>query len=331
MSVESVFEHREQVRKPGWQKALPWIVGVVVVGAVLGFVGYKWSNTGESTAPPLTHLPADARSAVPATVKLTPEATRVAREFIQTAVARKNLPKAYGLVTEQIKQGQTLKSWNSGNIAVIPYPVDAIKYAPMKIDFSYPSEAQIQVALLPKPGVKVRSQLFLMDLVKRNGKWLVNSWVPRSTPPVPNGSAKNGAGGQPSPNARSALVAPVPPPVVLERRVADGRRCSNRGCDCRREHGRVEQDTAVRPAGVGLPRAGADEADRRGPRGALPDVLALHPDGGRAEASRFGVGDARARDARGSDAQVVGHGVQQRDPVSRSGHRDVGHPLCLQG
>ena len=65
----------------------------------------------------------------------------------------------------------------------------------MKIDFSYPNEAQIQVALLPKAGVKVRSQLFIMDLVKRNGKWLVNAWVPRSTPPVPNGSANNGAGG----------------------------------------------------------------------------------------------------------------------------------------
>ena len=104
-------------------------------------------------------------------------------------------PQAYALVTEQIRQGQSLKSWNTGNIAVIPYPVDAIKYAPMKIDFSYPNEAQIQVALLPKAGAKVRSQLFLMDLVKRNGKWLVNSWVPRSTPPVPNGSANNGAGG----------------------------------------------------------------------------------------------------------------------------------------
>jgi hypothetical protein len=195
MSAETIFEHREPVRKPGWQKALPWIVGVVVVGALLGFVGYKWSNTGESTATPLTNLPADDRSAVPATVKLTPEATKVAREFIQTAVARKNLPKAYALVTDQIKQGQTLKSWSTGNIAVIPYPVDAIKYAPMKIDFSYPNEAQIQVALLPKAGVKVRSQLFIMDLVKRNGKWLVNAWVPRSTPPVPNGSANNGAGG----------------------------------------------------------------------------------------------------------------------------------------
>ena len=94
----------------------------------------------------------------------------MARRFIQTAVARKNLPQAYALVTDQIQQGQSLKSWNTGNIAVIPYPVDAIKYAPMKIDFSYPNEAQIQVALLPKAGAKVRSQLFLMDLVKRNGQ-----------------------------------------------------------------------------------------------------------------------------------------------------------------
>lgn len=195
MSAETIFEHREPVRKPGWRKALPWIVGVVAVGALVGFIGYKWSNTGTSTATPLTNLPADDRSVVPATVKLTPEATRVARQFIQTAVARKNLPKAYTLVTEQIRQGQSLKSWNTGNIAVIPYPVDAIKYAPMKIDFSYPNEAQIQVALLPKEGVKIRSQLFLMDLVKRDGKWLVNAWTPRSTPPVPNGSANNGAGG----------------------------------------------------------------------------------------------------------------------------------------
>jgi hypothetical protein len=195
MSAETIFEHREPVRKPGWRKALPWIVGVVAVGALVGFIGYKWSNTGTSTATPLTNLPADDRSVVPATVKLTPEATQVARQFIQTAVARKNLPKAYTLVTEQIRQGQSLKSWNTGNIAVIPYPVDAIKYAPMKIDFSYPNEAQIQVALLPKEGVKIRSQLFLMDLVRRNGKWLVNAWTPRSTPPVPNGSSNNGAGG----------------------------------------------------------------------------------------------------------------------------------------
>ena len=190
--AESIFRPEIQ-RRPGWQKALPWIVAVVLVGSAIA-AGIIWSNTGKSSATPLTNEPATDVSKVPATVKLTPGATRVARRFIETAVARKSLPEAYNLVTQQIKQGQTLKSWNTGNIAVIPYPVDQIKYAPMKIDFSYPKEAQIQVALLPKAGAKVKSQLFIMDLVKVNGKWLVNSWVPRSSPMVPNGSANNGAG-----------------------------------------------------------------------------------------------------------------------------------------
>jgi hypothetical protein len=188
MSAESVFEHREPVRKPGWRKALPWIIGVVAVGAIVGFLGYRYSNTGHSTATPLIDKPATDVSRVPQTVKLTPGATRVARQFIETAVARKNLKTAYGLVTNAIRQGQSLRQWNTGNIAVVPYPVEAVKYAPMKVDFSYPREALIEIALLPKQGSKVKGQLFAMDLVKRDGKWLVNGWYPRSTPPVPSAS-----------------------------------------------------------------------------------------------------------------------------------------------
>jgi len=192
MSADTTFEHREPIRKPGWQKALPWILVVLVVGAVVAVVGIKYANTGHTTATPLTNKPALDVSKVPATVKLPHGATVVARRFIETAVARKNLSQAYSLVTEEIRQGQSLKSWNTGNIAVVPYPVVDVKYAPMKIDFSYPNEALIEIALLPKKGSKVRGILFSMDLVRRKGKWLVNSWVPRTSPPVPNGSSNNG-------------------------------------------------------------------------------------------------------------------------------------------
>ena len=194
VDLDSIFEHRAPIRKPGWRKALPWVVGVVVVGAIVAAIGWKYSNTGHSTATPLTNIPAKDVSKNPATVKLQPEAMSVARRFIQTAVARKHLPTAYSLVTEQIRQGQSLKSWNTGNIAVIPYPVDELKYAPMKIDFSYPKEALIEVAMLPKKGAKVRPLIFQMDLVKRDGKWLVNGWTPRSSPPVPSGSENSGGG-----------------------------------------------------------------------------------------------------------------------------------------
>lgn len=193
MSVSTDIFHPEIKTRPGWRKALPWVVFVVLVGSAIA-AGIIWSNTGHSTQTPLTNKPAVDVSKIPPTVKLPAGATKVARQFIETAVARKHLDQAYGIVTEEIRQGQSLASWKTGNIAVIPYPVDAIQYAPMKIDFSYPKEAQIEVALLPKKGSKVRSQLFLMDLVKRDGKWLVNGWVPRSSPPVPNGSANNGAG-----------------------------------------------------------------------------------------------------------------------------------------
>jgi hypothetical protein len=194
MSADTIFEHREPIRKPGWRKALPWVLVVLVVGVVIAIVAIKYSNTGHSTATPLTNKPAVDDSKVPPTVKLTPGATTVARRFIESAVARKNLGESYSIVTEEIRQGQSLKSWKTGNIAVVPYPVVDVKYAPMKIDFSYPAEAQIEVALLPKTGTKVKGQLFIMDIVKRGGKWLVNSWVPRSSPPVPNGSSNNGAG-----------------------------------------------------------------------------------------------------------------------------------------
>ena len=190
-----IFQRRERVKKPGWRKALPWVLGVAVLAAVIGVLVWKYSDTGTSLETPLSTVAADDRSQVPKTAKLDPAAKRVARQFIETAVARKNLRAAYPLAGPMIRQDQTLKEWMTGNIAVIPYPVDAVEFAPMKIDYSYPREAQIQVALLPKDGANVKSQLFIATLIKnKQGQWQVNSWVPRSSPMIPSGSENNGGG-----------------------------------------------------------------------------------------------------------------------------------------
>jgi hypothetical protein len=180
--VDSVFAHRERIRKPGWQKALPWIVGILLVGGLIGgLIAAFGTNTGHSTATPLDpNHPAKDVSKIPKTVKLEPAAEKTARRFIETAVARKNLREAYGISGPQIIQGQSLKSFMSGNNAVIPYPVKDVAYAPMKVDYSYKNEALIEVALLPKPKAKVKAQMFMMQLNKVRGKWLVNSWVPKN-------------------------------------------------------------------------------------------------------------------------------------------------------
>ena len=193
MSADTIFEHRRPVKKSGLQKALPWIALAILVAGVLTFVGVKWANTGHAEKQVFSNQPVQDVSPVPKTTKLAPGATKAAREFIKTAVARENLRRAYFLSGPQIRQGQTLKEWMTGNIAVVPYPVDEVDYAPMKIDYSYPTEAMIEVALLPKQNAKVKPQLFIMDLKKIKGQWVVDSWVPRSAPLVPSGSSGTGS------------------------------------------------------------------------------------------------------------------------------------------
>jgi hypothetical protein len=181
--LDSLFEHRERVQKPGWRKALPWVLLIAAIGAVVGLGIWLIPESGGHKNAALTpNVPAKIVSQVPKTVKLDPQAEKVARRFIQTAVARKHLREAYALSGPQIVEGQTIKQWMGGNIAVIPFPVDAVSLAPMKVDYSYKNEALIEVALLTKPKSGVKSQLFTMQLNRIGGKWVVNSWVPRSVP-----------------------------------------------------------------------------------------------------------------------------------------------------
>jgi hypothetical protein len=79
---------------------------------------------------------------------------------------------------------------------VIPYPADAIGVAPMKVDYSYPNRALIEVALLPKPGYdKIRPTIFFVNLVRIGpaGKkhWVVDGWTPRVPVQIPNNKAGN--------------------------------------------------------------------------------------------------------------------------------------------
>ena len=181
-----------------FSKRTRWIIyGVSTAIFLAGLIAVLVTFTTHSgkTKQVFTDKPVVDVSKVPKTVKLDPTARRVAGQFILTAVARKNLRKAYGLAGPQIVQGQSLKEWLTGNIAVVPYPVSDIKFAPFKIDYSYPKHALLEIALLPTDKAQARGvkpQLFYVDLKKLKGKWVVDGWVPRSSPAVPNGSANNG-------------------------------------------------------------------------------------------------------------------------------------------
>jgi len=106
----------------------------VLAAGIVVFAAVRIGNRGDTKPVARQGVGVKDVSKVPSSKKLDPQAKRAAQEFILTAVARKNLRKAYGLAGPQIKQGQSLKEWMTGNIAVVPYPVNELKLAPMKID-----------------------------------------------------------------------------------------------------------------------------------------------------------------------------------------------------
>ena len=167
----------------------PWIGALILIaGIALAIVAFAPNRnptpTVASSAPP---KPAPKAKAVP----LSNDAKGVARLFVQTAVARKDLGAAWKIVGPNLRGGLTYKEWLTGNIPVIPYPIESLRLAPFKIDYSHADQALIEVALLPKAGSKAKSGIFYLKL-KRIGPvgkqhWVVDSWVPRAQPMVPLG------------------------------------------------------------------------------------------------------------------------------------------------
>jgi hypothetical protein len=167
-------------RQQFWRVALPTLaVACAVVAGILVYNAFVGTSDVHQSAGSQTTYPDEPKQK---SVKFDPAAREIARRFILTAVARKNLAEAYMFSGPEIREGMTLKQWKTGNIAVVPYKVNDATIANIKIDESYKTSAKLEV-LMSTP--KVKSQIFFMDLIKKHGKWFVNAWVPRSPPPIP--------------------------------------------------------------------------------------------------------------------------------------------------
>jgi len=170
------------------RRSLTLVSGLILVAGVVA-VAVAWiGDTGRSQETPLSNEPAQVftpRKQVP----LDAEARKVAGRFILTAVARENLGESYELVHPELRQGLTKKEWLTGNIPVVYYPAKEIETATFKVDESYPDEAILQVALLPKDTSTAKPQVFFIGLKKAGkgvaARWQVNYWVPRAAPQIP--------------------------------------------------------------------------------------------------------------------------------------------------
>lgn len=172
-------------RRQFWRAALPvvavlaaLVAAILAYDAVYGSNGQPESQTGWGVTYP-TPKP-------PKSVRLDPAVRPLVRRFVATAVARKDLAVAYGISGPEIRQGQTLKQFLLGNIAVVPFDVDARTFVKfLSVDQSYAASALLQVFLVT-PGRLVTNSphTFFVNLIKRRGRWYVDGWTPRWTPPI---------------------------------------------------------------------------------------------------------------------------------------------------
>ena len=190
MSVQQGTVHLTQRplwrRQQFWRIALPVLAVVAVIAAALivyqeiyGSNGTPNAKNGWGKTYPTPKKPP--------TVKLDASIRPLVDRFVDTAVARNDLAAAYPISGPAVRQGMSLKQFMTGNIAVIPFDVDAkTKVNVLKVNYSYANRAELRV-YLNTPGRKVENSphTFTVDLLKRNGRWLVNGWVPLWTPPIP--------------------------------------------------------------------------------------------------------------------------------------------------
>jgi hypothetical protein len=164
--------------------------GVLVIGFIAFLSAFLLRGTSGIHSP-LSTLPAQTHVKL---VKAPPskEALQAARTFIETAVLRKNLDKAYDITGPALRGNMTRAVWDKGNIAVAPYPAGNTKTAAFTVDWSYKTQIMLEVDLVAKKGSgsNIRPHLpYFLGLERKgdkpNGAWQVNTWISAWHPPVP--------------------------------------------------------------------------------------------------------------------------------------------------
>ena len=119
--------------------------------------------------------------------QLDPQVRSTISTFLVTGVARKSQRRAWDVVAPSMKSGYTHKSWARANaLPIIFYPVANVHKVQYYLDYASNQEILIEVGLFAPKRYGMRPTTFQLGLVPVGRRWLVDYFMPRWTPPVPN-------------------------------------------------------------------------------------------------------------------------------------------------
>ena len=160
---------------------------VLAVAAIV-FV-QSWTDKDPGPAPTsATDVPAQTPVEVGAPLTkggtLEPAARKVAIRFLETAVGRTSLDEAWALATPELRGDVPLSQWRTGELPVVPFPVDNLETTGVDVVESSPNKVLLQVLLVPKPGTPYVPTRYDMTIERasKTAPWKVSYCTPYAPP-----------------------------------------------------------------------------------------------------------------------------------------------------
>jgi hypothetical protein len=95
------------------------------------------------------------------------------------------MAQSWQYVAPSMRKGYTLKTWEKGDIPVVPYPVYKFdKLTQYHLVYAHKNDMLVELSLSPQPKTNERVIVFRIGLERAGHRWLVNYWMPRYSPPV---------------------------------------------------------------------------------------------------------------------------------------------------
>jgi hypothetical protein len=173
---------------------LPPIV-LVAVAVPLILLGIHYSSPGDPGTATGPEVPGYTQPKQAPFTKANQRAVRrVLREFILTAVDRRDVGRSWDISAPSMREGFTRRQWSKGDLPVVPYPAANRGLGRWSfVQYSYTDTVGLEVFLFPKPGSGWSAMTADVELVKgHDGKWRVDYWMPKKFhgPPAVAATAK---------------------------------------------------------------------------------------------------------------------------------------------
>ena len=164
-----------------WRRRLVWST-ILALSVPLVFVAIHYSNPGDpgnANGPEIADYVQPKNS--PFTAAERRQVRRSLKEFISGGVAGENPSQAWNVSAPSLKQGTTRKEWVRGEMPVVPYPAADRGLGTWSfVQYSYTDSVGLEVFVFPKQGSGYSAMTADVELVKhRDGRWLVDDWMPK--------------------------------------------------------------------------------------------------------------------------------------------------------